>query len=90
MVKCSLRSWTIAGTLDGWLRLRLRTGTEVGCWRTGVPGTRVGSFREEWKDDQGVPVPGEPGILEEAAPSSAIVHWVPLELERYRIVNAAC
>ena len=74
VVKCCFISCTIAGNFEGWLRrLGVREGRAVGCWRTGVPGTRVGSLREEWNDDQGVPLAGEPGILEEEASSSSAI-----------------
>ena len=51
VVKCCFNSWTAAGGLGGVRGLTdgavLSEERRTGVWRTGVPGTRAGSFRDE-------------------------------------------
>lgn len=67
VVKFFLNSCTTAGVVGGPGGTRVGTPSDGrgSVWRTGVPGIRVGSFREEWKDDQGATrsPAGEPGSL---------------------------
>lgn len=68
VVKCFLNSCTSAGVLGGPGAVLeglggTREGRASADWRTGVPGTLEGSFRDEWKGDQETPrsPAGEPG-----------------------------
>lgn len=61
VLKHSLNSLTSGGGCVGRAgTLRERGGGLSGVFRTGAPGILLGSFREEWKGDHGVPRLGEP------------------------------